>query len=97
MDMIKSIKGHWTVIVICVLVAFGLNRCAVACSRGQKLDAETEKYDKAVRHGDSLAHELDLSKEREQGLKGQLDISDRSAERISETKKNIQVTVRKIR
>lgn len=56
--MIEKIKKNWQVILICILVLFGMNKCAVSCNRQSEIDKlntqikqmdSTYKYDVSER------------------------------------------------
>lgn len=98
------IKKHWSILVIIFLVLFCFNKCVVSCNRGNKIS----KFEQTINNKDSiinsdkhtidsLSHIIDIYKERESGLKNSLQITDNALNKISETKKNISVTVKQKR
>lgn len=101
----EKLKAHWEIILICIFALFSMNRCTVACNRSNKID----KLDKEIveigykndstlksyqKHIDSLEVILKVASERENGLRQSLEIKNDAMRQISESKKNIQVTVK---
>lgn len=51
--MIKKIKKNWQVILICILVLFGMNKCTVSCNRQVEIDrlnAQVEQMDSTYKY-----------------------------------------------
>ena len=51
--MIEKIKKNWQVILICVLVLFGMNKCTVSCNRQgeiDKLNVQIEQMDSMYKY-----------------------------------------------
>lgn len=51
--MIEKIKKNWQVILICILVLFGMNKCTVSCNRQGEIDrlnAQIELMDSTYKY-----------------------------------------------
>lgn len=51
--MIEKIKKNWQVILICILVLFGMNKCTVSCNRQGEIDrlnAQIEQMDSTYKY-----------------------------------------------
>lgn len=51
--MIEKIKKNWQVILICILVLFGMNKCTVSCNRQGEIDrlnAQIEQLDSTYKY-----------------------------------------------
>lgn len=98
------IKQHWKEIVIVILVVFGLNKCTQSCTRQDKIN-ESElnivMRDSTINAlNDSiyvLNTKLKVYEEKVAGLNQSLQIQDEATKRISEAKKNIQVSVKNVK
>lgn len=55
--MIEKIKKNWKVILICILVLFGMNKCTVSCNRQYEID----RLNMQIVHMDST-YKYDVSK-----------------------------------
>jgi hypothetical protein len=97
-------KQHWKEIVIVILVLLGLNKCTQSCTRQDKIN-ESElnivMRDSTINAlNDSiyvLNTKLKVYEEKVAGLNQSLQIQDEATKRISEAKKNIQVSVKNIK
>lgn len=101
----EQIKKHWKEIVICLLLIFSMNKCTQSCSRGNALNESEVNRIKTEISKDSIIKSLNDSitllntklliyEEKVSGLSNALTIQDEANKRISEAKKNINVTVK---
>lgn len=97
----EKIKKYWKEIIIVILVIFGLNKCTQSCSRSSeinKLNTEIVSKDSIIKvYDDSiniLNTKIQIYDEKISGLNNALNIQDEANKRISEAKKNINVTVK---
>ncbi len=101
----EQIKKYWKEIVICLLLIFGMNKCTQSCSRGNALNESEVNRVKTEISKDSIIKSLNDSitllntklliyEEKVSGLSNALTIQDEANKRISEAKKNINVTVK---
>lgn len=100
--MKEFIAKHGCKIVIVLLVLFGLNKCTVSCNRGneiKKLNTDIESCDSVIKvlvdSIGTLNTEVSILNEKINGYEGITKAKDEALQRITEAKKNINVTVRK--
>ena len=97
-----KIKKNWYIIIIGILLLFGMNRCATACSRSQQValvQTEVQQKDSVITVlNDSirtLNQELELAKNDNENYKKNIEVQQNAIDKITEAKKNIHVTVKK--
>lgn len=102
----EFLKKKWQIIVICVLILFGMSKCASSCTNANKFEESEKTRTELVNKMDStvkvlndsidiLNTRLTVYEEKVAGLNQALSIQDEANRRISEAKKNINVNVRK--
>ena len=101
----EFLKKKWQIIVICILILFGMSKCASSCTNANKYEASEKEKIELVNKMDStvkvlndsivvLNTRLNVYEEKIAGLNQAISIQDEANKRISEAKKNIQVNVR---
>ena len=101
----EKIKKNWHIIVIILLLLFGMNRCANSCTNSNKYDKSELEKTQIVHQKDSIISCLEDSinelntiikiyEEKVSGLNHALTIQDEANKRISESKKNINVSIK---
>lgn len=100
--MKEFINKHGLKIVIVILILFGLNKCTVSCNRGneiKKLNNDIESRDSVIKEfTDSvgiLNTEISILNEKINGYEGINKAKDEALQKITEAKKNINVTVKR--
>lgn len=102
----EFLKKKWQIIVICILILFGMSKCASSCTNANKYEASEKEKIELVNKMDStvkvlndsivvLNTRLNVYEEKIAGLNQAISIQDEANKRISEAKKNINVNVRK--
>lgn len=101
-NVMEKIKKNWHIIVIFILLIFGLSKCTQSCNRQMIID----NSEQVINQKDSvisvlkdsivtLNHHIDLlnndNKNYQENIKSQQD----AINKITEAKKNINVTVKK--
>jgi hypothetical protein len=101
----EFLKKKWQIIVICILILFGMSKCASSCTNANKFEASEKEKTEIVNTKDSIIKVYDDSVKTlnmkvqvlEATITGNQEMINRLAkanEQISEAKKNIQVNVR---
>lgn len=101
----NKLKSNWQVIAIVLLLLFGVSKCTQSCNRQAKYDKLNADAGIEFAQLDSVIHTLQdsvntlnftikLYEERMSGMKTTIDIQNEANKRISDAKKNINVTVR---
>ena len=97
----NKIKQYWKEIVIVILLIFCMNKCTQSCNRGTEINnvnKEIVKRDSIINvlndSINTLNTTIQIYNEKVNGLNNALNIQDEANKRISEAKKNINVTVK---
>ena len=98
----EKIKKNWHIIVIVLLVFFSVSKCTQSCNRSIKIDNSVkviEQKDSTIKVlKDSIVtlnHNIDLLYNDNQNYQENIKTQQEAINKITEAKKNIQVTVKK--
>lgn len=98
----EKIKKNWHIIVIVLLLFFGLSKCTQSCNRSTTIDMNNktiEQKDSVIKVLNdsivSLNHQIDLLNNDNENYKENIKSQQQAIDKITEAKKNIQVTVKK--
>lgn len=56
----KFIKENWKIILICLLLVFGMNKCTTSCNRATTINSQTRQIEVLEKQNDSLFKICDL-------------------------------------
>lgn len=104
----ETIKKNWKNILIVVLVLFSLTKCTQSCNRAGYAEQIEREYTVSSAAQDSVIKKLSDSctvlnttikvyEERVSGMQQSIGIQQEAAKRISEAKRNINVTLKNLK